>query len=80
MDRYGNGRKKGKKKNVRLTVRLKNRERVELACTKDQLRATPKEWGGDEEKLTRTQKESQRKVCSTKKLNVSVSVHGRGGQ
>jgi hypothetical protein len=71
--------KKGEKTKVRLTVGLKNRECVGLACTKDQRRATRKEWG-DEEKLTRTQKESQRKMCSTKKLNGSVSVHGRGGR
>lgn len=46
-----------------------------LACMKGQLRGTAKERG-DEEKLTRTQKESQRKMCSTKELNVSVSDHG----
>jgi hypothetical protein len=66
MDRYGNGREKGKKTNVRLTVGLNSRERVVLAYMKNQLKATPKEWG-DEEKLTRTQKESQRSTCVQQK-------------
>ena len=76
-DRNGNGRKRGKKTKVRLTVGLKkNRECVVLACTKDQLRATRKEWG-DEEKLTRTQKEVKESVFNKEIERKRVSPRKR---